>query len=269
MKKIFILIIFVFIAIFSSKSFASEENFREFYTTSDGVSFYLDDLVLYFDDLNHEFIDSQEFIDYAYHVGYNRTSVISEQYNVFGKELTLSEIKLLIKYPQYAHKANKISEKAVEETKKQFPNSYYDGHLGNAFQHAYWTTLLYFNISQEFAIEFVKAHEDYDSNPIIHKNMDLYNDQLAYDSCKLYDMMTDDDMIEVSLNLVSSGKLIYIIFGYEYISQSVYYVESNTTIETKATADLYAYTNTNIPFNIPKTVYKTVSKVPGGATIRP
>lgn len=143
----------MFIAIFSSKSFASEENFREFYTTSDGVSFYLDDLVLYFDDLNHEFIDSQEFIDYAYHVGYNRTSVISEQYNVFGKELTLSEIKLLIKYPQYAHKANKISEKAVEET--------------------------------------------------------------------------------------------------------------------KATADLYAYTNTNIPFNIPKTVYKTVSKVPGGATIRP
>lgn len=101
------------------------------------------------------------------------------------------------------------------------------------------------------------------------KNMDLYNDQIAYDSCKVYDMMTEDDMINFSLNLVSAGKLIYIIFGYEYVSQSVYYIETNTTVETKTTADLYAYTNTNIPFNIPKTVYTTVSKVPGGTTIRP
>lgn len=269
MKKIFILIIFVFISIFSSKSFASEETFSEFYTTSDGVSFSLDDIVLYYDDLNHEFIGTQEFIDYAYCVGYNRTSEISEKYHIFGKDLTKSEIQLMVNYPQFAKKGYELSNNAIEETRKQFPDSCSDGQLGNSFLHAYWTTLLYFNTSPEFAIKLVMAHEEYDSNPIIHKNMDLYNDQVAYDSCKVYDMMTEDDMIDFSLNLVSAGKLIYIIFGYEYVSQSVYYVETNTTVETKTTADLYAYTNTNIPFNIPKTVYKTVSKAPGGATIRP
>ncbi len=269
MKKFFIGLILLFASLLSFKSFAFEENKQTIYTTSSGDSFYLNDIVIYYSDLNHEFNTSQEFIDYIYITGYNRVCEISEKYDIFGHNLTAAELELCIAHPIYALKTKELSDKALSVTKEKFPNACGDGELGNAFQHAYWTTLLYYNTEPEFAIKFVEAHEDYDSNPELHKYMDLYNNKKAYDNCNIYDFMSDDDMLNSCLELVCKGKLIYIIFNYEYVSRSVYYVATNTTVETKAYADLYAYTNSNIPYNVPQTVYSTVSKVPGGATVRP
>lgn len=247
-------------------SYAAEGNEKDdinFFTTSSGENFQLTDFNIYIEDFSDvEFTESQEVIDYIYEVGTQRKRTRDVQYTIFGKSLTEDELSLIIAHPLSATIAYNCSEDAVSTTSYYYPNSCGDGELGNAFQHAYWVMLMYYNISPSFAINFAIAHENYDDNPTIHKDMDLFNDNVAYNYCNNLDSSVNysDAVLAVhALQMMEDGMLEYIIFNYEYISLSVYYKASHKTINYTSTLDLYAYTNSTTPYNIPETEYRVIT----------
>ena len=101
----------------------------------------------------------------------------------------------------------------------------------------------------------------------------MYNDYAAYDYCVALNSdnanYTDAQLIEFVQEMLADGDLIYVIFDYEYVSHSIYYMATGRTVEITRVVDLYAYTNSTVPFNIPETIYEVVPASPGGPTLRP
>lgn len=86
MRKILFIICLLFCLIFcfiSSVSFAYDSNL---YLTSEGLSFSLDDVLMYDSDFyDKDFKSESEVIDFIYQTGYNRTSAIYD-YNYDGND---------------------------------------------------------------------------------------------------------------------------------------------------------------------------------------
>lgn len=255
MKKVlFIILNFIgFILLIEPyKSYASEEHF----TTSDGVEFTFDDIVLYESDFdNVEFNSDQEVIDYIYSVGYNRVDLCYE-YDISILNLTDAEKRLAIRYPQAAVQGHDDAIAAKEKTLEVYGYNT-DGSIANAFQHAYWIMLMYFhtkdlnNSCENFAILEGYAHEEYDGNDEMSKYMDLYNDDRAYEKVTTISKATDDELVDIAKGLVNDGKLIYIRKDYRYTKEIIYHLSTGRVEYVYGYDDFYCYTNSSIPYDLP------------------
>ncbi len=127
--------------------------------------------------------------------------------------------------------------------------------------------------SAKFALDFVTAHENFDGNSVLHKEMDMFNNRVAYNYFTSNNFssvgLSDDEINAIAESMVNNGELIYIVFDYEYISMSIYYMATGITIRKTAIGDFYAYTNSTEPYNVPETVYEVVPKIPGDIVLRP
>ena len=145
------------------------------------------------------------------------------QYTIFGKTLTEDEIFLLISHPTYAQNAYDCTQEAITKTRELYPDECQDGARENAFQHAYWVILMYYDTSPSFAIEFAVAHENYDGNPELHKTMDLYNDYAAYNFCVSLNNDNQDYSITVLENFARNLKQM-VRWNILYLLMSIYTV---------------------------------------------
>ena len=122
-------------------------------------------------------------------------------------------------------------------------------------------------------MDFTNAHENYYDNPIVDKGMDLTNNHFAHSFCESWNLPESSySRVIVSdhiLELIEYGYLIYIIRNYRYISHTIYYAETGVTRYVYATADLYAYTDSTEPYNIPEPTHEIVSPFPDGPVVRP
>ena len=215
---------------------------KDTFKTSDGIEFSTNDLVIYYSDFeNIKFDSEQDYIDYIYNVGYNRVQSVTyddySQISIFGHKLTVDEINL------FKNNASKIpviiscKDKAISKTQELYDDTS-DDTKTNAFQHAYWVMLMYFNVGHSFAIEEAYAHENYVVNEEKSKGMDIYNDDVAYNACSSINYTFDDTLAIDAKSLQTSGELIYIKRDYKYISQKIIY--SNVLVVLKYfTGDFY------------------------------
>lgn len=219
--------------------------------TTNGIYYDVNDVVLYESDIvDVDFTTDQECIDYVYSVGYNRVQLLS--YNTYNTKLNLTEAekKLFWEHPLKAFKGYQCSIKAKEKTLELFGYNT-DGSKANAFQHAYWIGLMCVKIDPSFAIEEGDAHEEFDSNEKMNKQMDLHNDDVAYNACKSYSPSNDDVLTSYIYSLVTDGKLIYIIRNYQYVKEKIYYITTGRIEYIYSTGDFFCYTNGDIPYGIP------------------
>ena len=252
----------------------SGSNLSYVYETSSGISFSLSDFDIYLEDFeNQTFDSSQEVVDFVYEVGDIRLNVRSDHQNIFDYKLTVLEIALLVTHFLYIPYVFLARSTTLSVTQSIYPDSCSDGQIGNAFQHAYWTMLLCKYTSSAFAIAFVTAHEEYDNNDDLNKNMDLHNNNKAYDyylsnniSSNTY---TEGQLANIVLSLMSDGELIYVIFNYRYLSRIVYYEATGLMIRNYSNGNFYSYTNSTEPFNVPPPLKVIVSKDSDGPIITP
>lgn len=108
-----------------------------------------------------------------------------------------------------------------------------------------------FCTSPYYAIEEAKAHEAYDSNEEMSKQMDLYNDDRGYEACESYEYKTDEELADYIYSLVTDGKLKYIIRNYQYVKEKIYYITSGRTDYIYATGDFFCLTNSDTPYGVP------------------
>lgn len=257
------------ISLLSVPSFADEEIFE----TSDGYTFTVDQLNLCWGDIKDipENASQQDVIDTFYRKGFTSIEICSSEYDEDDysedsqeyetQTLTDQELLLLLMNVDFINPTWQAKETAINWAATYYPGENMDGQKGNAFQHAFWVMSMYYKTSPTFALNFAEAHESMPNNPILHKTMDLTNNQAAYDFCVSLNNedadLTYEQIKNYAIDLVNSGSLIYIIQNYEY--PAVIYVDRLTGLETgrtMATADLYAYTNSTTPFNIPDPIIR-------------
>ncbi len=247
-----ICVLFAFIHFNNVKILATDDNV---YETSDGTKFYLDDVVIYDTDLiGKNFETELEFIDYIYEVGYNRIIVCDEKYDIDGHKVTKAELELALdpRYTKYVSTGLENAQLAVETTQKVFGYTN-DDTIANAFQHAYWVMLMYFHTSPDYAIKEAHAHEMYDGNDPLSKDMDLYNDDMAHYRATTINYTNDEDLIDFAKEMVDDGKLIYIKRNYRYVKEKIYHMSTSKIEIIYDTSDFYCYTNSNVPFGVPET----------------
>ena len=266
MKKLLsVLLLFAILISVPSFAPAAEASSTTYYTTSTGITFSLDEVIIYWDDLeNLDFDTSQEMIDFIYRIGKNRPSIASEHIDLFGTLLTEAEIELIIIYPLFAPILYLNNKMAVAKTEELYNSEERkDGKIGNAFQHAYWVILMNYWCTPYIAISFAVAHEEYDGNPTIHKTMDLYNDYAAYDYCQTLgtyvDMLTLDEYAQY---LVTSGQLEYIIENYRYVYKITTYLDTGRTLIQYRNRDFYAKTNSIEPYGVPEPIIEEIPEDP-------
>ncbi len=244
------------------------------YLTSEGLSYSLDDVVMYDSDFyDKDFKSETEVIDYIYQTGYNRTSAVYDynydgndsRVDVYGTKLTNDEIELFIKYFYYICKLKDIKSNALSKTQELYGYTA-DDSIANAFQHAYWIALMYFHLSPTFAIKEGYAHEEYDDNDPMSKHMDLYNNDVSYNECSSINYTNDDSLALSIKEIVSSGKCIYIKRNYSYPVKKIYYLSSGRIDTIYAVGDFYCYTNSNTPYDLPTvTIVKTKYEIMEGS----
>ena len=253
-KYLFIIVCVLFSFSFCIKTevLASEEYV---YQTSDGNCFTLDDVLIYEEDLiDKTFENETELIDYIYNVGYNRTSICDDTYEIYGQKVTKAELALALdgRYSKYVSTGFNDSKIAKQKTQELFGYNT-DDTKANAFQHAYWIMLMYFHTTPDFSIKEAYAHEEYDGNNEFSKHMDLYNDDRAYEKASTISYQTDEELAKCAKELVDSGKLIYIKRNYSYLKEKIYHSTTGKIEMIYATGDFYCYTNSNTPFGVPET----------------
>lgn len=251
------LLISLFVCLISSTVYASDSRF---YLTSEGISYSLDEVIVYDTDLyDKDFKSEADIIDYIYLVGYNRTSTAYDygtdgdsRIDIKGTKLTNAELILFIKNPRFATQMFSIKSQAISKTIELYGYNAEDS-IANGFQHAYWIALMYFKLSPSFAIQEGYAHEEYDENDPMSKHMDLYNDNVSYESCSSISYNKDDDKLALALReLVTNGNFIYIKRNYSYPVKRIYYLSSGRVDTIYAVGDFYCYTNSNIPYGLTK-----------------
>lgn len=231
-----------------------EASSRFLLMTTEGVSYSLDDVVLYESDLEGvTFTTDQEVIDYIYSVGYNRVDLCYE-YDYSKINLTEAEKKLAYDNILLCFIGYQDSLSAKRKTYEVY-GYMTDGSIANAFQHAYWVTLMCFHTTFDFAIKEAYAHEKYDGNDPMNKHMDLYNDDAAYNKAKSCVLASDWKILSMAKELVSDGKLIYIIRNYKYEKEKIYYINSGRTDTVYGSGDFYCYTNSTVPYGVPVCKY--------------
>ena len=281
MKKLFALLlamsIFVSCSIFVSADDPSEDDLHN-YDRTDGTTFSLEDCTVYVSDLEDaSFSNSQQVIDFIYNVGYNRAPVDlgGDRLEILGFKLTLTEMSLVINNPQHATILYSVYIKTKEAVISYYPNDedIDDGCIGNAFQHAYWTFLLCKYSTLSFALDFVLAHEMYDTNDSFHRNMDEFNDRAAhnyfYENYASMMSKSDNELASSAYRMVLRGELKYIIFDYEYIYASYYYEATGKTVNYTRIGNFYSYTDEPVPLDVPAPLEYTVPAAPGQPGLRP
>ena len=257
MKKIIILTlscIFCLIFGLNSKIYAKQ---TDTFKTSDGIEFSTNDLIIYYSDFeNIKFDSEQDYIDYIYNVGYNRVQSVTyddySQISIFGHKLTADEINLFKNNVSKIPSIISCKDKAISKTLELYDDTS-DDTKANAFQHAYWVMLMYFNVGHAFAIDEAYAHENYVGNEEKSKGMDIYNDDIAYNVCSSITYTSDDALATEAKFLQTSGELIYIKRDYKYVSQKIIYSNGKVVLKY-STGDFYCYTNSNIPYEVPATI---------------
>lgn len=276
MKKLIALSLLICMLVLNSITVSADTitDFPSTYEPSTGGSYSPDDYTIYLEDFEgQEFNSSQEVIDFVYYVGETRINSRSTQDYYYGYTLTSDEIELFIEYFYYIGIVVLSKTSAEEKTAQLYPNNHSDGQLGNAFQHAYWTMYLCRHTSPSFALEFVTAHENYPDNPLVHKYMDLHNNETSYyhyvNNNLASQNYSNDELASVVQTKMENGDYIYIVFNYPYISHSIYYVATGQTVNTTSYGDFHAYTNSTVPFEVPETVYEVVPVRPGDLVVKP
>lgn len=247
-KKLFIIASSAILSILflNIKLFAHEVENPKFSTTT-FYTYEAGEVTVYEEDLEGKYFESsQEVIDYFYEVGYDR----KDTYTFFSYKLTKSEIKLFISHPSEIFKIYKCKKSATNKTIEIF-GADSDDTEGNAFKHAYWTMLLSYEVGIDLAYKLVVAHEDYESNPKMSKEMDLYNDEVARMFC--LNNEKDDSWIDGSaaLSLWTNSELKYIMKDYEYLTKIITNTKTHKVTYEYAKDDFFAYTNTSSPLNVP------------------
>lgn len=101
-------------------------------------------------------------------------SSLYAQYN----ELTAQEKAYIRLHPHHALTI-KMSKATVEsETRKRFGFSGHNDQT-DAFRHCLWSAILARDLGYNNSLEFTTAHENWKSNPIGEKRMDLHNNSIG------------------------------------------------------------------------------------------
>lgn len=184
-------------------------------------------------------------------------------YNIFGRNLTLDEILILITNPQHIFDFIDSVDIAMSKTNQIYGSSG-DGSIGNSFLHAYWNDIMVKKVGLTLAEAFATAHENYVGNPQIHKYIDLDNNekgrQIASQITNL-SSRSNDYLANVVVDAVNNGHLRYILFNYKYVHTIVYY-DTHTDVIYDC-GDFYAYTNKVTPANLPKPIIIDYRTNPG------
>ena len=278
LKKIFSLFVICSLLIpsFISVTYANESNSKAafpIYTTTDGYSYSPSDIVIYWSDLaNLNCQTQQQLIDQFYILHNTRIEPYDGVLEIVDK-LTPSEIVLVIQgFLTYGMRVLNLKiclDQALYWTEQNYPiaSDRADGTRGNAFQHAFWVLSMSCNFDCEFALGISTAHEDRPDNQEIHMNMDLQNNDVAYDyyvaNMQGNSNYTYEQIANIAKSLVDSGQLCYIIWNYSYTSAIV--VERFTMREisrTNSYGNFYAWTNSTIPYNVPEPEIRYFNGVP-------
>ncbi|MDZ4660576.1 MAG: hypothetical protein SGJ18_03035 [Pseudomonadota bacterium] len=92
--------------------------------------------------------------------------------------ITFGEADFVLKHPLDAYSIYLAANKAKTLTWKHFPNSKdFLNDRADAFRHFVWSGLITHEIGEIKAKNYLDAHEDFPSNPVSDKNMDLFNNQ--------------------------------------------------------------------------------------------
>jgi hypothetical protein len=123
-------------------------------------------------------------------------------------QLTSSEIAVVASRPLQAPKIKEDSLKAIEETKKRYPDaaSRLNG-PGDAFRHCYWAALLTRDLGSNNARDFTDAHEMLPGNPRGEREMDHHNNTQGILIGIRNPHATDDVLISECEAALKSGKL--------------------------------------------------------------
>lgn len=129
-----------------------------------------------------------------------------------GHELTESEKQLIVKYPADALSIYNTMTEAFKKTDGLFNGLSKHNTSADAFRHFVWSSLSANAIGSERAYEFLKAHEDYATNPNEEKNMDLSNNKKEIEYYKTYKGNNfEADLIRSGLEKVKNKELVWLI----------------------------------------------------------
>ena len=265
MKKIiflFFIIFVVFLLNFNSKKIEASTIYDN-YETTNKIKYSSNDVAIYYDDFkNQSFKTSSDVIDYVYEIGYNRDE---DKIEIFGEKLTKKELHLFIHNPLKISFIIQCRKMAREKTIELYGVDV-DDSIGNAFKHAYWTLILCDKVGSDFGYKLVQAHEEFEENETLSKNMDLFNDNIAYEfylSNKTPYLLAH----YYAQKLVNDGKLKYIIRNYSYLYKIVCNNNTHKSTSYYKTGDFFCYTNSSTPLNVPGYTIETVGKKDGFSTI--
>jgi hypothetical protein len=284
MKKIlFVLLFFVVGILLSSNAYGSQTQKlsiidSKYLSTIDLIEWtteeFFDDLVLSFENVveaysiasedyelllqiliqvgsdNHQNNTNVYYIDSPYEN--QSSSSEGKQYNIFGRILTSSEISLLFNYPFHILSWINSANIAISKTNELYDTTA-DGSIANAFQHAYWNVLMVKAMGATIAEEFATAHEAYEGNPIIHKTMDLFNNQVGRNFASYIDDLSNksDSWLadQTKASLIDIGETMYILFDYEYLRYI--YLFDDRTEYVHGIGDFLAWTIKTFPISVP------------------
>lgn len=102
------------------------------------------------------------------------TPSVTDQYTIWGKNLTGAELALVVLYPVYAVYVYNDAQTADSEARRLYQSSTLYLGNGDAFRHTYWNALMTKNVGSFIAELFATAHES-DTPDGVDKTMDLNN----------------------------------------------------------------------------------------------
>lgn len=122
-----------------------------------------------------------------------------------SRSLNKYEKILAQKNPEQARHIMKLAFKASFEEKVRYWDDGNDGGDSNAFLHAYWSALIYKNISKEWSILWTKAHEE-NEHEDFYTEMDLFNNELGLKIFEDNTNQTNDELANLVELWIDQGK---------------------------------------------------------------
>lgn len=117
-----------------------------------------------------------------------------------GDSPTLTALKNLTALPR----AYRITNEAIEEALRRYPNTGTSGTELDAFRHAYWSLRLSRELGVNVAKQFTDAHEREQDNPVGDMLMDLFNN---HQGRALAGKFPDGEAAQVIEKAIKDGKL--------------------------------------------------------------
>ena len=128
--------------------------------------------------------------------------------------LTPAEKKFVIQYTDAAILFYVRSQDALTETQRRFSPSETTNGRGDAWRHAYWSSLMASSIyGEQRAEEYGNAHEDFPGNLPAVRNMDLHNNSVGRQIARDNPGATTQELQNLITLAVQDGRLIWICPG--------------------------------------------------------